>query len=151
MRLPILIFAAASAAFGATPDFSGNWKLNASKSDFGQFPAPSVLTQKVEHADPKLTVDLKMVSDMGDFAFTYRYTTDGKECTNEGFGGSEVKSILKWEGETLVVDSKGTFGDNAYTAKDKWSLSDGGKTLTLLRHFSSPMGEMDQKVILDKQ
>jgi len=151
MRLISLAVMAASIGFAATPDLTGNWKLNATKSDFGQFPAPSAMTQKISHAEPKLTVEINMTSDMGEFAFTSNYTTDGKECTNQGFGGSEAKSTAKWDGDTLVIDTKGSFGDNPYTMKDKWSLSEDGKVLTILRRFSSSMGDVDQKIILDKQ
>lgn len=151
MRLAALALIAASAAFASTPDLNGNWKLNGSKSDFGQFPAPSTLTQKITHAEPKLKVETKMSSDMGDMEFTANYTTDGKESTNQGFGGSEAKSTAKWDAETLVVETKGSFGDNAYTMKDKLSLSEDGKVLTILRHFSSGMGELDQKIVLEKQ
>jgi hypothetical protein len=151
MRVSILGLLAISAVLAATPDFTGDWKLNASKSDFGQFPAPSSLTQKVTHADSKMTVAAKMGSDQGEFEFTSNYTMDGKESTNTGFGGSESKSVAKLDGETLTIDTKGTFGDNAYTMKEKWTLSDGGKVLTIARHWSSSMGEADQKIVLDKQ
>jgi len=151
MRFAVLALAFASAALAAAPDLSGSWKLNGSKSDFGQFPAPSALTQKVTHAEPKITVDTKMSGDNGDLQFTASYTTDGKECTNPGFGGAEMKSTAKWDGESLLIETKAAFGDNAFTMKDKWSLSDGGKTLTVLRHFSSAMGEADQKMVFEKQ
>ena len=151
MRLAVLALALASAAFAAAPDFSGNWKLNGSKSDFGQFPAPSSLTVKITHNEPKLAAEVKMSGDNGDLELTSNYTTDGKECTNPGFGGGEMKTTANWDGETLVLDNKGSFGDNAFTMKDRWSLSDGGKTLTILRHFSSAMGEADQKLIFEKQ
>jgi hypothetical protein len=151
MRLVTLALIAASASFAAVPDLTGNWKLNAAKSDFGQFPAPSSMTQKVSHAEPKLTVGVKMASDMGEFEFTSNYTTDGKECANQGFGGSEAKSVLKWDGETLLIDTKGAFGDSPYTMKDKWVLSEGGKVLTILRRFSSSMGDVDQRLVFDKQ
>ena len=151
MRLLTLALLAVSAAFAASPDLSGNWKLNASKSEFGQFPAPSSMTQKVTHAEPKLTVALKMTSDMGDVDLTANYTTDGKECTNTGFGGGETKSTVKWDGEALLMETKGSFGDNAYTMKDKWTISEDGKVLTIVRHFSSGMGDLDQKIILEKQ
>jgi hypothetical protein len=141
----------ASAAYSAAPNFEGNWKLDASKSDFGQFPAPSLYTQKITHSEPKLTVDAKIVGEQGELAFTSDYTTDGKECTNQGFGGSEAKSVLKWEGDNLMIETKGAFGDNPYTMKDKWTLSDGGKVLIILRHFSSGMGDMDQKLVFEKQ
>jgi hypothetical protein len=151
MRLVTLALIAASAGFAAAPDFTGNWKLNTAKSDFGQFPAPSSMSQKITHAEPKLTVEVKMSGDMGDIEFKMNLTTDGKECTNQGFGGSESTSVLKWDGETLLVDTKGTFGDNAYSMKDKWTLSEDGKVFTILRRFSSGMGDVDQKLIFEKQ
>src|SRR5262249_21229207 len=151
MRLVTLALIVASAGLAATPDLSGSWKLNSSKSDFGQFPAPSSLTQKVTHAEPKLTVALKMSSDMGDVDLTSNYTTDGKECTNPGFGGSDAKSVTKWDGDALVMETKGAFGDVAYTLKDKWTISEDGKMLTIVRHFSSAMGELDPKIRLDQK
>jgi hypothetical protein len=151
MRIAVLVLAVASAAFGAAPNFGGNWKLNTSKSDFGQFPPPSSMTQKMSHAEPKLTVEVKMTGEMGEIEFTSNYTTDGKECTNQGFGGSEVKSVAKWDGDALGIESKGAFGDNPYTMKDKWTLSEDGKVLSIVRHFASAMGEVDQKLVFEKQ
>jgi hypothetical protein len=63
-----------------------------------------------------------MSTDNGDFDFEASYTTDGKECTNR-FGPGEVKSILKWDGDALVVESKGSFGENDWTMKDRWNLA----------------------------
>ena len=61
-------------------------------------------------------------------------------------GASEAKSTAKWDGEALLaLETKGAMGDNAYTMKDKWTLSHNGKLLTINRHFSSAMGEMDQR------
>jgi hypothetical protein len=151
MRLVTLALLAVSTGFAAAPDLGGTWKFNAAKSDYGQFPAPSSMTLKITHAEPKLTVAINMAGDMGDIAFTTNYTTDGAECTNQGFGGSEIKSVVKWDGETLLMDTKGTFGDNAYTMKDKWNLSEGGKILTILRRVSSGMGDTDQRIVLEKQ
>jgi hypothetical protein len=146
-----LALAAASVALAATPDLSGTWKLNASKSEFGQFPPPSSMTMKVTHADPKLTFETKMSGEMGEISMTSNCTTDGKECKNEGFGGSQATSTAKWDGEALVMETKGSFGDNGYTMKDKWTLSDGGKVLTIQRHWSSGMGDIDQKMTMEKQ
>lgn len=134
----------------AKPNFAGDWKMNASKSEFGQFPAPSAMTQKVTHEDPSLKVASKMSTDNGDMEFESTYTTDGKECTNQ-FGPNPMKSTLKWDGDTLVIDTKGQFGDNDFTLQDKWDLSTDGKTLTLRRHWASSRGEMDQKIVFEKQ
>jgi len=134
----------------AKTDFSGTWKLNAGKSDFGQMPAPDSMTQKITHQDPSLKVNVASTGGMGDMTYDFSYTTDGKECVNH-MGDNEFKSTLKWDGDDLVVDIKGSFGGTDFTAKDRWTLSGDGKTLTITQHFSSAMGEGDVKEVLDKQ
>jgi hypothetical protein len=140
----------AALAGAATPNMSGDWKLNVSKSDLGQMPAPSSMTQKVTHEDPKLKVAVKQSGDMGDFDFEATYTTDGKECTNT-IRDNEAKSVVKWDGDALLFDTKAKFGDNDFNMKDKWTLSADGKVLTVERHFSSSMGEGEQKLVFEKQ
>ena len=147
--LAVLALAAMPAL--AITNFSGDWKLNVSKSSFGQMPAPNSMTQKITHADPKLTVAMKQSGDMGDFDMQASYTTDGKECTNQGFGGSPMKSVVKWDGDTLMIETKGQFGDNEFTMSEKWVLSADGKMLTITRTFKSAMGEGEQKMVFDKQ
>ena len=146
----LLLFAVAQLCAYAKPNFSGEWKMNAAKSDFGQFPAPSSMTQTVTHEDPALKVAMKMATDQGDMDFESNYSTDGKETTNT-FGPSEMKSVAKWDGDVLVITTKGQFGDNEMTMTVKWELSADGKVLTINQHFVSSQGEMDQKIVLDKQ
>jgi len=134
----------------ARPNFTGHWKLNVSKSDFGQMPAPDSMTQTVTHADPNLTVAIKQSSEGGEIEVESKYTTDGKECVNQ-VGSAEVRSTLKYEGETLVIVSKGQFGDTAFTMTDKWTVSEDGKVLTIMRHFETGMWEDNQKLVLEKQ
>jgi len=135
----------------AKPNFSGDWKLNTSKSTFGQMPAPDSMTNKITHDDPKLSTATKQSGQMGEFEMQATYTTDGKECTNQGFGGSTNKSTLKWDGDTLMIETKGKFGDNEFTMTQKWTLSADGKALTVIQTFKSAMGEGEQKLVFDKQ
>jgi len=65
--------------------------------------------------------------------------------------GSPIKSTLKWDGDTLLIDAKGQFGDTEFTGQEKWTLSDDGKTLTIVRHFKSSMGEDGHKLVFEKQ
>jgi len=134
----------------AKTDFSGDWKLNVSKSEFGPMPPPSSMTGKVTHQDPKLKLAVKQSGERGDLEYEMNYSTDGTETTNE-MRGNTMKSIAKWDGDALVIETKGTFGDNAVTIQDRMSLSADGKTLTLKRHFSSSMGEADLTYNLEKQ
>ncbi len=148
--LTAAVFAAAALPALAKPNFTGDWKLNPAKSDFGQMPAPNSMSSKIAHDEPNLKTTSRSSSDQGDFEFQATYTTDGKECTNE-LMGNPVKSTVKWDGDALLINSNAKFGDNELTIQDRWTLSEDGKTLTIARVFKSSMGEMAQKMVLEKQ
>ena len=145
-----LLLLAASASAQAKPNFSGDWKLNAAKSNFGQIPAPSSLTQKITHADPSLKVQTAQSGDFGDFNSDFSFTTDGKECQNAMGDLFKMTSTVKWDGDILMFDSKMDFQGNPMTSNDKWTLSPDGRRLIIARHFNGPMGEGDAMFVMDK-
>jgi len=147
----IAILALAALPALAKTDFTGDWKLNTSKSTFGEMPAPDSMTIKITHVEPKLDTVSKQSGQMGEIEMKSSYTTDGKECTNEGFQGAPMKSVVKWDGDALAIETKGQFGDMDFTMTQKWTLSSDGKTLTVAQNFKSAMGEGDQKLIFEKQ
>lgn len=142
-----LVLAAGLAA--AKPNFTGDWKLNPAKSDFGEFPAPAKLTMTIGHEDPNLKVATLMAGDYGEFTWEAAYTTDGKECTNK-MRDNESKSVVTWDGDRLLINTKTSFGGNDMTISDKWNLSEDGKSLMIERKFSGSQGEMVQKLALEK-
>ncbi len=144
-----LIVTSAWIAFAQSkPDFSGTWKLNIAKSNFGALPAPDSATLKIEHNDPAFKMISVTVTSSGERSYELAFTTDGKECTN-WVGNVEVKSVLRWEGTTLVMEHKAAGGE--VTLKDQWVLSEDGKTLTLTRHWSGSQGETTQTLVHEKQ
>jgi hypothetical protein len=150
LLIALVIPALSAPAAFAKANFSGDWKLNTSKSQFGEMPPPQSMSQKISHNDPKLAVAVKMTGEMGEWEWQANYTTDGAESTNT-FRDNPSKSVVKWDGDSLLFDTKGRFGDNDFTMKEKWTLSPDGKTLTMERHFSSSYGEGDQKLVMEKQ
>jgi hypothetical protein len=135
----------------AKTDFSGTWKVNAAKSDFGPMPAPDTMTEKITHQDPSLKANVASTGGpQGDMTYDINYTTDGKECVNH-VGDNEFKSTLNWDGDVLVAETKGSFSGTDFTSKDRWTLSADGKTLTIARHVTSAMGDADIKLVFDKQ
>jgi len=140
---------ATPASAGPKPNFSGTWKLDVSKSDFGILPPPNSRTDVIEHNDPVLKISVSQDGSDGKQSYTMNFTTDGKEATNTA-GGLELKSILTWDGSNLVDNAKFKYQDNDVIAKDIWLLSDDGKTLTQNAHYTSPMGEMDTKLVFAK-
>jgi hypothetical protein len=153
MKLALVLafsFGLSAVPVDAKPNLSGDWKLNVSRSEFGEFPAPSSMTMKNSHEEPALKALSKVVSDAGEATYDLNFRTDGVETVNMA-GPTELKTTSKWDGDVLVMNTKGTFGDTEVTLVDKWDLSDGGKTLTIRRHWSSSRGEFDQKLVLEKQ
>jgi len=132
------------------PDFSGTWKLNVAKSDFGPLPGPESRTDVITHKEPSLSNNVTAQTAQGKQEYTVNYTTDGTEALNK-MGPREVKSTLKWDGSNLKITSKFLYNDSPVTGEATWSLSADGKTLTINAHFSSSMGDADQTFVFEKQ
>jgi hypothetical protein len=132
------------------PDFSGTWKLNVAKSDFGILGGPTSRTDVIIHKDPSLSNSVTAEGAQGKVESKINYTTDGKEAVNK-IGDREIKSTLKWAGSVLVINSKFTYNDADVVGEDNWTLSADGKTLTITRHFTSSLGDADQKFVFEKQ
>ena len=149
----LIIAALASAALAADkPDFSGDWKLNASKSNFGPIPAPATYARKVTHAEPSITIeDTQTGSALGDQHDTRTYTTDGKEISYQA-NGADVKSGATWDGDSLQINSKVSIQDMQLVVKDKITLGDDGKTMTDSVHIAVPQqGDIDLTLVFEKQ
>lgn len=135
----------------AAPNFSGEWKMNIAKSDFGPVPAPEILTRTIKHDDPMLEISTYQKGKRGEVHSELKYTTDGKPCLNT-VQGTETKGTSKWAGDSLTIESERDFQGTAITSKEVWTLSDGGKTLTIHNHVTVPkQGEYDLKYVFDKQ
>ena len=143
-----LALAVASPGAQQKPNFSGNWKMNQVKSDFGPAPAPDTFTRKIVHAEPSITIDEVQTSPLGEQATSRKLTTDGKEGTFDA-GGAQVKATAKWDGNTLVVVS--TVPGIGISYNDQMSLSADGKVLTSVVKLETPDGALDVKVVFEKQ
>lgn len=149
--------ATATATTGATtvsgvhPNYSGTWKLNVDKSDFGPLPPSASRTDIIEHTEPAIKDAVSDDGAQGKQDYVLNVTTDGKEVTNNA-GGLEVKSNANWVGPNLVVDTKLNVQGTDIAMKATWVLSPDGKTLTQNNHINAgAMGEFDQKYIFEKQ
>jgi len=133
------------------PNFSGEWSLDADKSSFGPMPAPASMTRKIDHADPVMTVAQSTTGGpQGDQTVNLKYSTDGKETTNEMMG-APVKTVASWEGNALVIKMVADFGGTEIQITDRVSLSDDGKVMTDASHLVLPQGEFDLTYVLNKK
>ncbi len=145
-------FLAAMSSAKAVPDFSGEWKMNVAKSDFqAPIPAPEILTRTIKHHDPSLEYKTYQKGVAGEVTTEIKYTTDGKPTVNK-VQDSDAKGAARWEGNNLIIESTRDFQGMQIGSKETWTLSDGGKTLTITNHVTVPgQGEFDLKLVLDKQ
>jgi hypothetical protein len=136
----------------SAPNLAGTWKLDISKSNFGQMPPPASQMDTIEQTDSglKITADQKGGM-MGDTNNTESFTTDGKESTWPGMGGSQVTGTAQWEGNALVVNAKTSFQGSDVKIKDTYTLSSDGSTLTEVTHVESGMGNFDTTSVFVKQ
>ena len=100
-----LAVVAEPAAAADEPNFSGEWKMNVARSQFGPVPPSSSFIRKVTHVEPQLTIVEEQHSDLGVQNVTRKSTTDGQEVSFEA-NGTVVKGSAVWDGDSLIVKSK---------------------------------------------
>lgn len=119
------------------PNFTGEWKLNVSKSDFAGKTAPASAVLQIDHRDPSLKIVRTVVSNYGQLTTETFYSTDGKETMNNLPGGNEMRATAKWDGSGLLIETK---TNSNLTIKWKWTMSQDGKTITAVREFPGAEG-----------
>ncbi len=144
----------------AKPDFSGNWTLDKSKSDLGQFArgnlANASMSMSVTYKEPEWKMVRHIDANGQNIAQNYTYYTDGRGETNPGLlGSAQVKSKTKWEGIKLVSRSSTAItmrnGENLYIeTTEKRELSADGKTMTITLMISSPQRPQTFKLVFTR-
>jgi len=153
--VPLAIVAAIPFAVAADtkPDFSGEWKLNIDKSNFGPMPPPESETRTIEHADPSLNVKSVQVGGIGDMTTEMKFSTDGKESVNTvktPNGDLTIKTTMSWEGKALIAKSTFDIQGMDVHSEDHWELSEDGKTMTVNQKIVTPQGDFEASRVYDK-
>ena len=145
LALPLLLQAAEG-----KPDFSGDWKMDASKSDFGPMPAPDKVTEKIVHKDPSLEVNSVQSDSGGERKVDLTYRTDGTP-TKGKIGENDVTSTAKWDGNVLAIESSLQTPGMAVTFHDRWTMAEDGKSFTIDRTVTTALGDVKFKITLVRQ
>jgi hypothetical protein len=141
----------ASVAAPARADYSGVWRLIVPKSDFGAIPGADIRIDVIEHHEPSLKIDTSQDGALdGKQQYTTILTTDGRAAASH-FAGLEGKSTASWVGQNLVVNTRLTFQGSDVAIGTTYTLSEDRKTLTQTSHIKSPTGDIDQKLVFEKQ
>lgn len=152
-RLRTIIFAAFTlcllTAFAAAQtkqaNLTGTWKMNSDKSKFEQG-GPSAITIKFDHKDNSLAETLTLTNDGSDRSLDMKYTTDGKETSQEIMGATG-QTAVKWETDGWLIEWKA----EGRSFVRKITLSADGKTMTMIVKQDSPNGTSTDTVVLEKQ
>lgn len=139
---------AGAAAAADKPNFSGEWKMNAAKSDFGQLPPPTTFVRKIAHAEPSLTIVEEQTAGGADSTTTRKLTTDGKTTTLELNGNSAACSAT-WDGTDIIATTALDSAGLKFT--DKMSLSADRKSLTSKIQIATSQGDAELTVVFDRQ
>jgi hypothetical protein len=133
------------------PNFSGQWTMDPAKSDFGPLPVPATMTRTITHADPAFkVVTVQTGGSMGDTTIELNLSTDGKVQKNTA-NGSPMTSVGKWDGAAVVFNSTLDQQGTEIKLEDRYSLSDAGKTLTIVRKFNTAQDEFTVTIVLTKK
>jgi hypothetical protein len=162
--LSLVLFTSVWAGTQAPVDFSGTWKLDPAKSDVRQLAAMSggsknakdiSLSMVIDQQGTTLTVRRTLTVDGEAQQEHHTYKTDGSETTHTGFRGESVTAKASWQGDKLVLVSTRTMSmlvkEVKVESKGVWSLSAGGKTLTIDGTLHTPRRDQQVKAVFHKQ
>ena len=88
--LALVLFS--SLAIGQKVNYSGEWKLNESKSELGYDFSMAPASVAVKHTTKTLDMKTVNVWEGQEIVSESHFTLDGKESENKGFGESVTKS-----------------------------------------------------------
>ena len=156
-----LLAACAAAAAGddkkrSHPDFSGTWRIDRAKSDYGEWAdrplAKADSTLVVEHRDPELKVKRTLSLNGQEEVKEFAYYTDGRGETNQAtLGVGQVESKTRWDGDKVVSEAqlkrRGQGGAYELKVTQRWQVSSDGKTLTNTTSFSNEAGAQQLKLV----
>jgi hypothetical protein len=155
----VAVTALAGASFAQQEtNYSGTWKLNVDKSDFGPVPGPSSETQVIEQSGETIKVKVHAQTEQGKTEFLMTLLTDGKEVAipaDDPLAHPAPEATLEamtasWDGAVLVVNEKLTYGGDPVSGVARYTLSPDGKVLTVHSDYTSQMGDASRTFVFDK-
>ena len=137
-------------AFGQKVNFSGDWKLNESKSELGYELSLAPKAMTVEHT--KKTLDMTTISEFDgqEYEGKSHYTLDGEVCENVGLMESITKSTANFDKKTksLKIVAEGSTQGMDYTIIQIYTMKEGN--LVMISEAASDMGEIVETCIYEK-
>ena len=135
----------------APPNFSGYWRLNSEKSDFGGAPAPESAEYVIRHLGGKLTFDYTQDS----HTTRVDVTTDGQERMTDSNADAEIWARAFWDGPVLVFEARQrprpAHEVPAVKWTSRWKLSADAQTMTIERQITGPQAQLTQVLAFNRE
>ena len=158
----ILIFPALS--WLQTTNFSGQWKLNAGKSDAGGIGALlQEMTLDIQHEGINLTIKKTIALRDRNWITEAKYTTDKKECLNDGESIKGLKGVCYFENDKLIIKGEEEGFQTIYNQdfppyneyykaniEREYSLSPDKKTLIIKQILETNLDKIKGTLVFDK-
>jgi hypothetical protein len=141
---------------GKPVNFSGLWILNEDKSNFDNMGIANQ-PSRLEIREDGDTIDVKktMISEYSDKTIMEQLLTlDGKaQEFRAPFGNAPMKvsARLSEKKDTILIDSKMSFGNRDFITSEVWTLQDNGKILAITQTSNSFRGKRTLTLIFDKE
>jgi len=120
-----------------TQDLSGLWKQD---NDRCQPKRDGNVTLRIEHHDPKLTVETSISRNSASSQHAVqKYITGGKVSVSTGTDGDEFNTSVVWKNSSLVFSIEEHENGRILQLKETWSVIEEGATLERIRE--RPNGE----------
>jgi hypothetical protein len=158
LAISFAVAAVALPSFAQSSSLNGTWKLNNSKSSFGQFPPPTSESDTIAVNGADFKQQVTSVNAQGSQTYTRSCTIDGKEVTlspddPRGHLGAITLSKIQcaWQGTAVVFTETANLRGTELIDRLTFSPSDDGKTMTMDSHITSTTINGDRKLVYDKQ
>ena len=133
-----------------TPDFSGKWKLNSTKSVLGTEFSMAPLEITVVHKGNDFAIEKHSDFQGETFTTTEKYTLDGKECVNPAMMDMQRKSTvaLSADKKSFTITSKLDANGEEISIKEIYRME--GGSLIIESSSNSSFGDFSEKMVYDK-
>ena len=140
-------------------DFSGSWVLDEDRSDLGRGGAgraPARL-EVGQHGNALTVRTTRVLEYADDETADQQLTLDGSEVQSTFMNAPVVTTAtVSPDGQRLLISavmvmSWGPTPGATMTTRDTWSLTDGGRTLTIARDSAGPRGDEKTTLVFDRR
>ena len=148
----IVVLVSALAYAAAQPNFSGIWKIDPEKSDWGPQPTPLQVQYVIRHVGATISFNYTLDGHTS----RVDIVPDNEERVTDTTDENAVWTRAHWAGPALVLEARERkrFGTQSATGpswSSRWTLSEDGKELIIDRTLRNAGQEAVQHLVFTRQ